>query len=76
MQELMIDMLEALGLPTRLPQPKRIDRLMDAMIFDKKVAGDHVRLILLKRIGEAEIVEDVPAEAVAAAWRAIGAVDG
>ena len=38
--------------------------VVDAMIFDKKVAGGKVRFILLDRIGHAIITDEVPSELV------------
>jgi len=71
------DRIEALigrsGLPCRLPGPVDIDRLMDAMRFDKKVLGGVTRLVLPRAIGHVTIDEDVPDDAVRAAWAAVGA---
>ena len=68
-------LLEGLSLPTRLPRAESAARLTGAMIFDKKVAGDRIRLVLPTAIGEAAIVDDVQPEAISAAWRAVGAAD-
>ena len=68
----MRNLLDRLGLPTRMPQPLEIAPLIEAMGYDKKVAGGALRLILPVD-GGAEVVGDVPASAIEAAWRAVGA---
>ncbi len=67
------DLLAKLGLPTRMPLPQDVSRLVEAMGFDKKVAGGRTRLILPTALGCAEIAEDVPHAAIVSAWRAVGA---
>lgn len=61
--ERLITLLEKNGLPVSDPAP--LDQLLPAMARDKKRAGSHVDLILLKAIGNAVIhraaVEDLPA---------------
>ena len=69
----MRDLLDRLGLPTRLPRPLEIAPLIEAMGYDKKVAGGALRLVLPVDGGGAEVVGDVPASAIEAAWRAVGA---
>ncbi len=49
------------------------ERLMAHMQSDKKVSGGRLVFILARRIGEAFVARDVPAEAVLAALRAAGA---
>ena len=66
----MTDLLEAAGLPVRMELPA-LKELESAMRMDKKVAGDRLRLVLPTRIGEVEIRDDVPEEAVRAGWDAI-----
>jgi len=51
------------GLPTAAP-PMSVDRYLEMMSVDKKARGGRLRFILLKSLGEAEIVTDVPATAV------------
>jgi 3-dehydroquinate synthase len=51
-------LLVALGLPVTLP-PSDPARLLDLMRLDKKNTGSHLRLILWRGIGAAEIVADV-----------------
>ncbi len=45
-----------------------INTLMNAMRYDKKTAGEVLRLILLKRPGEAYVTGAVTADQVAAGW--------
>jgi 3-dehydroquinate synthase len=52
-----------------------VDRLMQAMAFDKKVLDGQRRLVLPRGLGAAEVVDDVPEQFVRAAWRDIGARD-
>lgn len=66
-------LLDRAGLPRTLRCGARIERLLHAMRFDKKVAGQRVRLILLRGIGRPEIAHDVPGDVVAHAWRSLGA---
>ncbi len=67
------DLLDRLGLPTRMPKLLEIAPLIEAMGYDKKVAGGALRLVLPVDGGGAEVVGDVPASAIEAAWRAVGA---
>ncbi len=46
----------AFGLPTAAPKELGTDALLDAMRVDKKVAGGEMRLVLLRCIGQAEIL--------------------
>lgn len=68
-----IDLLQLLKLPCRLPQSIGVNRLMSTMSYDKKVRGNRLRLILPCGLGKAEIVEDVPADIVRETWAHIGA---
>jgi 3-dehydroquinate synthase len=61
-----VRVIEAAGLPVRgLTLPAR--PLIDAMAFDKKVKDGKLRFVLLDRIGNAAIRDDVPRDLVAAA---------
>jgi 3-dehydroquinate synthase len=55
--------IRALGLPVRQGscRPREV---LSALRLDKKAARGRVRLVLPRRIGEAALVEDVPAAAV------------
>lgn len=66
-------LLSRLGLPTVLPEPLPIAMAVEAMGHDKKVRDGRLRLVLPTGPGRAELVEDVPQEAIEAAWRSVGA---
>jgi len=52
------------GLPTRIPQGLAVQDLLATMRQDKKATGGTLTFVLLRRIGEVEIVKEVPEEAV------------
>lgn len=54
--------LQAMNLPTRIPQDVTTERMLELMKVDKKVQAGKVRLILMKGIGEALLVDDYPAD--------------
>ncbi|MEZ6064435.1 MAG: 3-dehydroquinate synthase [Planctomycetaceae bacterium] len=63
-----VDLLHALGLPTRLPggfEPG-INEMLARMRLDKKSVGGQLRFVLPTRIGHVELVDDVPLEIVRA----------
>jgi 3-dehydroquinate synthase len=66
-------LIESVHLPSRLPRPVPLRDLMLAMTHDKKVADGRARLILPRREGGADIVNDVADDVIRAAWRSIGA---
>jgi 3-dehydroquinate synthase len=68
-----VDVVEACGLPTRLPIAWSAHELLDMMRFDKKVKDDTVRLVLPTRIGAAAMFDDVDPAVILETWRAIGA---
>jgi 3-dehydroquinate synthetase len=47
--------------------------LMRAALWDKKVRGGRVRWVLISRLGEARVVENVPDDVVRSALLEIGA---
>ncbi len=55
------DLYVRLALPTE-PPPIDADEFYQAMSLDKKVAAGQIRLILLRSIGEAELVSDYPTD--------------
>jgi len=65
--------VEALGLPARLPAAATARDLLAAMATDKKRRGAGLRLVVPFAPGDVRTVGDVPAEAVDAAWRSVGA---
>ena len=75
-EERIARLLAAAGLPTRLPRPVEIERLINTMGYDKKVAGGTMRLILPTALGRARIVSHVPEQVIVSGWRAVGAAPG
>ncbi len=61
------------GLPTRVRGLPADEVLIERMSHDKKNLGGTLRLILLKKLGEAVVVENPPMDAVRAGWSAIRA---
>jgi 3-dehydroquinate synthase len=61
------------GLPTRLFAPLPLVDLMAAMSRDKKMRAGVPRFVILKSLGQAGVRADVPADAVKAVWRELGA---
>ncbi len=55
--------IEAAGLPTRMPDLDR-SKVLKAMMHDKKVRRDRVRFVLLNAIGSAFISDDVTPELI------------
>jgi shikimate kinase/3-dehydroquinate synthase len=52
------------GLPTQLPAGIDADALLTRMRHDKKRAGDSLSIVLLKAIGNARLVPNIPVEAI------------
>lgn len=65
--------LKAHQLPTRLSAPLTFDALREAMLRDKKVRSGGLRFVVMKQLGTAATAGDVPAEAVAESFQAVGA---
>lgn len=61
--------LQQLGLPTGWPGLYTPEQVLEAMASDKKRRHGRLRWILPRAVGEVEIAEDVPAEAVLEALR-------
>lgn len=61
--EALVQLLEALNLPTR-PREGLARKAMDYLMRDKKVQEGRLRLALLKRVGWAEVVDTVSPEMV------------
>ncbi len=66
-------MLKAVGLPTRLPSLST-EQLLAAMQHDKKRIGNRLSCVLLTTIGQAQLVNEVPIEAMREALRRCGAL--
>lgn len=56
-------LLASAGLPVSAPA-FGLERYLDLMGHDKKVEGGRIRFVLLKRIGEASVSDQVPGEAL------------
>ncbi|MCS7178650.1 MAG: 3-dehydroquinate synthase [Anaerolineae bacterium] len=63
------DLIGRLGLPVTCAYDP--ERAYAAMATDKKRRGRTLRFVLLRQIGQVELVEGVPESAVIAAWRTI-----
>lgn len=55
--------LNSAGLPTVLPAIDS-DTLLSAMHTDKKRVGEHLHIVLLKSVGNAELVRNIPTEVI------------
>ena len=64
--ERQIKLLEAVGLPVRLPDSENLDttEILDRMKLDKKTVGGKLRFILPTCIGHVELLSNVPEEEV------------
>lgn len=65
-------LLTSLGLPTRLPMPVALDRVLSVMRVDKKAIDANIRLVLPTNDG-AKVVDSVDDSAIALAWTSVGA---
>jgi 3-dehydroquinate synthase len=63
--------LERFGLPTRAPPGIDAERVLDAMMLDKKVVGGAVHWVLLEDVGRAVVRSDVPMDIVRAVVKEI-----
>ena len=59
-------LLQRCGLPTNAPEGMTSDEFLSLMGRDKKVIDGQLRLVLLRRMGEALVTADVPLEDVRA----------
>lgn len=57
-------LLQALELPTQLPPTVDVDRLLNAMMLDKKRANNTIRWVLPTQIGKAMVDRTVPLDLV------------
>ena len=67
----LIDLLDRIGLPTRSSDLADIDTLTDAMLLDKKVKDDRIRLVLPDAMGRVSVVDDTPIDRIKTAWEAV-----
>ena len=59
-------LIDRAGLPTRAPKGMRAQDFRELMQLDKKVASGKLRLVLMRRLGEACVSDDFDASALAA----------
>jgi 3-dehydroquinate synthase len=64
----LIALLDRIGLPTKANDLPDTAKLMDSMMLDKKVASGRIRFVLPTRMGEVQIINNVPDALVAKAW--------
>jgi len=67
-------LLSQAQLPCAAPGGMTVEQFVDAMAVDKKVLDGRLRLVLLRALGEAEIVDDTPRELLIETLRHCGAV--
>jgi len=65
--------VQSAQLPVRLRKKISAEKLLEAMKLDKKARNGKLRFIALRRIGQAETVDDVPEKLVRELWRKAGA---
>ncbi|MFC6634096.1 3-dehydroquinate synthase [Microbulbifer taiwanensis] len=68
------DLLSTARLPLVAPDDMTVQQFLDAMAVDKKVMDGRLRLVLLRALGDAQIVDDTPPELLAEALENCGAV--
>jgi len=66
----LIEFLTGFGLPTRPPESMTVSVFLEAMAGDKKVDRGRIRYVLLARLGEACLADDVTAAEIAVALAA------
>lgn len=57
-------LLQSIPLPTQLPSNIKYDTLIAAMMMDKKIVANRLRLVLLKGIGQVVVTDDVTKEEI------------
>ena len=67
-------LLTSAGLPCGAPEDMTVAQFVDAMAVDKKVLDGRLRLVLLRALGDAEIVDDTPERQLVEALQRCGAV--
>ncbi|GAB2890427.1 3-dehydroquinate synthase [Microbulbifer echini] len=71
--ERVCNLLQRAQLPQRSPEDMRVDDFLRVMQVDKKVIDGKLRLVLLRALGDAKVVDDTPMEKVMEALRNCGA---
>ncbi|SHF79300.1 3-dehydroquinate synthase [Microbulbifer donghaiensis] len=67
-------LLEAARLPQAAPAGMLTGEFLDAMAVDKKIVDGRLRLVLLRALGDAQVVDDTPKALIEQALRHCGAV--
>jgi 3-dehydroquinate synthase len=67
--------LSSYGLPLKITFPISVERIIEGLIWDKKAKEGRIRFVLLRRLGEAFLCEDVPLELVKEVSSELGAMD-
>ena len=66
-----LSVIEDVGLPVSLPATVAVDRLMDAMRYDKKNLAGRTRLVVPHGLGNVEVHDDVDEADLRSAWAAV-----
>lgn len=67
-------LLSKANLPQQSPADMRVDEYLQAMSVDKKVQDGKLRLVLLKALGDAQIIDDTGKDQLLEALRVCGAL--
>lgn len=67
------DLLQKAQLPQQSPVDMSVDDFLQAMQVDKKVVNGKLRLVLLRALGDAKVVDDTPKQMVIDALKNCGA---
>ena len=70
-REAIVDVLQRFGLPTRLANDIKRDRIMDALKFDKKFEQGQIRFVLTPKLGSAYLSSEVTWDDIAEAVEAL-----
>ena len=71
-ERMLLETIEAFGLPVSLGSAVPIEEIRSYVQHDKKIAGDRVRFVLLDGLGRTVLRDDVPEAAVLEALAALG----
>jgi 3-dehydroquinate synthase len=74
--ERLVVLLQAYGLPTRLPRPVTVEAVLARLAHDKKVRGGRRNFVLPTAIGEVQIVGDVQDAEIAHAAESLQPIGG
>ena len=71
-EDAIVDLLNAFGLPTKLPVDFPRDQILEALQFDKKFEEGKIRFVVTPKIGEAFLSDDVTMEDIREAIETLG----